>query len=186
MSEDGAEAMASGGGDEPAPIDLHEISRAALVTAAALALPLVFHVVHLGHVFLPMYLPILVGGFVLRPRSAVIAGAAAPLLSAVATGMPPLFPPIAVWMALELALMAALAAALHRRRRIPATVTVALVLLVGRTVYLTAAYLTGLWLDLPARLFTLATFLAGWPGMLLALLAVPRAVQLLEHHRRTP
>jgi len=133
-----------------------------------------------------MYLPILVGGFVLRPRSAVVAGAAAPLLSAVATGMPPLFPPIAAWMALELLLMAGLIAALRRRRRVPATVTVALVLVVGRAVYLAAAYVTGLWLDLPARLFTLATFLAGWPGVLLALLAVPRAVHLLERYRRAP
>ncbi len=186
MTEDVSEATAGGPGDGPAPIDLREISRAALVTAAALALPLVFHVLHLGHVFLPMYLPILVGGFVLRPRSAVIAGAAAPLLSAVATGMPPLFPPIAAWMALELALMAGLSAVLHRRRLVPVTITLALVLIVGRTVYLAAAYVTGLWLDLPARLLTLATFLAGWPGMLLALLAVPRAVQLLERHRRTP
>ena len=186
MSEDVTEAANGEPGDGPAPIDLHEISRAALVTAAALALPFVFHVLHLGHVFLPMYLPILVGGFVLRPRSAVIVGAAAPLLSAVATGMPPLFPPIAAWMALELALMAGLLAVLHRRRLVPATVAVALVLLFGRTVYLAAAYLTGLWLDLPARLFTLASFLAAWPGMLLALLAVPRAVQLLERHRRTP
>jgi hypothetical protein len=98
--------------------------------------------------------------------------------------MPPLFPPIAAWMALELALMAGLVSVLHRRRRLPAALTLALVLVVGRAVYLAAVYVTGLWLDLPARLFTLAAFLAGWPGMLLALVAVPRAVRLLERHRR--
>lgn len=49
------------------PLDLHALSRAALVTALAIALPPVFHVVKLGSVLLPMYLPILAGAFFL-PR----------------------------------------------------------------------------------------------------------------------
>jgi hypothetical protein len=32
---------------------------------------------------------------------------------------------------------------------------------------------------------TLASLLAGWPGMILALAAVPAAVRLLERTRRT-
>ncbi|MBK6404659.1 MAG: hypothetical protein IPF66_06265 [Holophagales bacterium] len=59
-------------------LDLKAISRAALVTALAIALPPVFHAVKLGSVFLPMYLPILAGAFFLPPRWAAIAGAAAP------------------------------------------------------------------------------------------------------------
>lgn len=164
----------------PRPLDLREISRAALVAAAALALPWVFHVLRLGHVFLPMYLPLLVGAFVLRPRTAASASFAAPLVSAVVTGMPPFFPPVAAWMAIELGVMTFLAAALHRRRRLPVVVVVALVLLVGRGVYLGLTYLTGLWLELPARAYTLVALLAGWPGMLLALVAVPAAVRLIE------
>jgi hypothetical protein len=69
-------------------LDLREISRAALVTAAGLALPWVFHALRLGHVFLPMYLPLLAGAFVLRPRTATAAAVATPLVSAAATGMP--------------------------------------------------------------------------------------------------
>jgi hypothetical protein len=61
-------------------LDLREISRAALVTAAGLALPWVFHALRLGHVFLPMYLPLLAGAFALRPRTAVAAAAAPPLV----------------------------------------------------------------------------------------------------------
>jgi hypothetical protein len=171
--------------DEVGPLDLREISRAALVTAAALVLPVVFHVVHLGHVFLPMYLPVLAGAFLLRPRTASLTGAAAPIVSATATGMPPLFPPVAAWMGVELASMAALASVLHRRTRLPVPATVALVLVLGRAVYAAAAYATGLWLDLPARLFTLAALLTGWPGMILALLAVPGAVRLLAPRWRS-
>jgi hypothetical protein len=112
---------------EEAGLDLREISRAALVTAAGLALPWVFHALRLGHVFLPMYLPLLAGAFVLRPRTAAAAAVATPLVSAAVTGMPPFFPPIAAWMAIELGLMAGLAALLRRQRALPPWAIVAIV-----------------------------------------------------------
>lgn len=170
---------------EDAGLDLREISRAALVAAAGLALPWVFHALRLGHVFLPMYLPILAGAFVLRPRTATAAAVATPVVSAAVTGMPPFFPPIAPWMAIELGLMAGLAALLHRRRALPPWAIVAIVLVVGRLAYAGLVYATGLWLELPAGLLTVASLLAGWPGMVLALVAVPAAVALLERSRRT-
>jgi hypothetical protein len=166
-------------------LDLREISRAALVTAAGLALPWVFHALRLGHVFLPMYLPLLAGAFVLKPRTATAAAVATPLASAAATGMPPLFPPIAPWMAIELGLMAGLAALLHRRRVLPPWAIVAIVLVMGRLAYAGLVYATGVWLKLPARFLTVTSLLAGWPGMVLALVAVPAAVRLLERARRT-
>ena len=42
-----------------------------------------------------------------------------------------------------------------------------------------------MWLQLPARVLTAASLLAGWPGMILALVAVPAAVRLLDRNRRT-
>ena len=99
--------------------------------------------------------------------------------------MPPFFPPIAPWMAVELGLMAGLASLLHRRRALPPWAIVAIVLVVGRVVYAALVYGTGLWLSLPARVMTVASLLAGWPGMILALVAVPAAVQVLERTRRT-
>jgi len=171
--------------DDEAILDLREISRAALVTAAGLALPWVFHALRLGHVFLPMYLPILAGAFVLKPRTATAAAVATPLVSAAATGMPPFFPPIAPWMAVELGLMAGLASLLHRRRALPPWAIVAIVLVIGRAVYAILVYGTGVWLQLPARVMTAASLLAGWPGMVLALVAVPAAVRLLDRNRRT-
>ncbi len=169
--------------DAEAGLDLREISRAAFVTAAGLALPWVFHALRVGHVFLPMYLPLLAGAFFLRPRTAAAAAGATPLVSAVVTGMPPLFPPIAPWMAVELGLMAGLASFLRRWRRLPAWAVVAIVLLVGRAVYAFLVYATGLWLKLPAGVMTVASLLAGWPGMVLSLVAVPTAVSLLEKTR---
>lgn len=161
-------------------LDLRSISRAALVTAAGLALPIVFHALRLGHVFLPMYLPILAGAFFLRPRWAAASGAATPLVSAAATGMPPLFPPVALWMAAELGVMAALASLLARRRWLPAPIAVASALLVGRLLYAGLIFATGRWLALPAVLLTVVSLAAGWPGMVLAIVAVPLAVASLR------
>jgi hypothetical protein len=165
-------------GTARAPLDLRSISRAAVVTALGLVLPPVFHALHLGHVFLPMYLPILAGAFFLSIRWAAAAGCATPLVSAVATGMPPLMPPIAAWMAVELAAMGGLVAFCGQRRRWSPWLVVPVALAVGRAVYLAQVFLTAGWLGLPPRLLTLAAFLSGWPGMVLAILVVPGAVRL--------
>jgi hypothetical protein len=162
--------------DGAGPIDLRAVSRAAVVVALGLIFPLLFHALHLGHVFLPMYLPILAGAFLLPVRWAVAAGALTPLISCLVTGMPPLLPPVAVWMAVELAAMATLAAWLGRRW--PSWTVVPVVLVLGRVVYLGQVFLTAGWLDLPPRLFTLTAFLTGWPGMILAVLAVPAALRI--------
>lgn len=161
-------------------LDLRSISRAALVTAAALALPIAFHALRLGHVFLPMYLPILAGACFLRPGWAALAGTVAPLVSAALTGMPPVFPPVALWMAIELAAMAWLVSTLARRRRVPTALAVAVALVVGRGLYALLIFATGRWLDLPAGALTLISLLAGWPGMLLAITTVPLAVASLR------
>jgi hypothetical protein len=87
-------------------------------------------------------------------------------------------------MAVELALMAGLASVLHRRLRPPMTATLGFVLIIGRGAYAALAYATGRWLEIPAGLLTFTALLAGWPGMILALVAVPGAVRLVERQRR--
>lgn len=162
------------------PLDLRAVSRAALVTALAIALPPVFHAVKLGSVLLPMYLPILAGAFFLPPRQAAVAGAAAPLLSALLTGMPPFYPPIALWMTGELAVAGAVVSLVDRRLRTPPVLAVAAGLAAARLVQAALVLETAGLADLPPRFLTVAAFVASWPGMLLALVAVPAAVAILR------
>ncbi len=171
--EDGA----TGAGDA---LDLRAISRAALVTALAVALPPVFHAVRLGSVFLPMYLPILAGAFFLPPRWAAIAGAAAPLISATLTGMPPFYPPVAIWMTGELAAAGAVVALVDSRLRANPLASVAAGLVAARVVQAALVFASATVMNLPPKVLTLATFVASWPGMILALVAVPAAVTLLR------
>lgn len=167
---------------EPA-LDLSVLSRAALVTALAIALPPLFHAVRLGSVFLPMYLPVLAGAFFLPPRWAAVAGASAPLLSAFMTGMPPLFPPIALWMMADLAVASAVVALVDSRLRVHPVASLSAGLAVGRFVQALAVFATASVLDLPKHFLTAASFVASWPGMVLALVSIPAAVTLVRRRK---
>ncbi len=169
--------------DEPLPasrLDLQAVSRAALITALAVGLPPVFHMLKLGAIFLPMYLPILAGAFFLPWRWAAATGAAAPLISALMTGMPPFYPPVAVWLAGELLTAGCVTSLVNGRFRVPSVVSVGTGLIAARAVQALLVFFTASWMDLPPRMLTLAAFAGSWPGMVLALLAVPAAVALIK------
>ena len=86
----------------------------AAIMALGLTLPMVFHAVGLGSKFLPMLLPLLVNGFLSPLGWAVFTGAATPLVSALLTGMPPLYPPVAAVMSVEGAVLGAVASLVYR------------------------------------------------------------------------
>lgn len=172
--------------DAPQALALREISRAAAFVALAMLLPPVFHALRLGHVFLPMVQPLLLGAFFLRPRWALAVGALTPLVSALTTGMPPLLPPIAVWMSAEVGLMAVLVSLLDRRTRLPAPLVVLMALVAGRLLYTALVYATSVWLALPAGMMTAAAVVSSWPGMLVALFVIPAAVVGVRRARSLP
>lgn len=155
-------------------LSARDLAYCGLFGAAALLLPFLFHLVHLGRVFMPMYLPLVALGFFARPVPAAATALLTPLLSGALTGMPPFFPPVAPSMALELALMVGLIA-LVRQRWPNANEWIVLVpvLLLGRAVNLALVYGFSLWIDLPAPFMAGVSFLSGWPGLILMALAVP-------------
>jgi hypothetical protein len=164
----------------PSPRDL---AFCGLFGAAALLLPLLFHVFRLGHVFMPMYLPLCTLPFFVRPLPAAVTAALAPLLSGAVTGMPPFYPPVAVLMSIELAIMAGLIAVIVRRW--PAAnewLVLVPVLLFGRVLYVALVYAVSRLIGLPAGFMAGLSLLSGWPGILLMVLVVPPVARL---RRRT-
>ncbi len=158
-----------------------ELALGGVLGAAALLLPVLFHLVRLGHVFMPMYLPLVTLAFLVRPLPAVLTALLVPLLSAAATGMPPLYPPVAVVMAVELAVMAALIATVVGRW--PAAnpwLLLAAALALGRVLHVAAVYGLALVMELPAAFLAGVSFLAGWPGVLLMLAVVPPVVRVVR------
>ena len=78
-----------------------ELALGGLLGAAALLLPTVFHLVHLGSLFMPMYAPLCLLAFLVSARIAASAALIVPLMSGLLTGMPPFYPPIAPVMSVE-------------------------------------------------------------------------------------
>ena len=155
-----------------------ELAFSGLFGAAALLLPILFHLVHLGRIFMPMYLPLCTLPFFVRPLPAATTAAVIPLLSAVLTGMPPLFPPTAVFMAVELSIMAAIIAFVTRRRpRMNEWLVLVPVLLLGRVLYVAMVVGFSLVIALPAKFMAGVSLLAGWPGILLMIVVVPPVVR---------
>lgn len=161
-----------------------DLAYGGLFGAAALALPAVFHLLHLGHVFMPMYLPLMALAFFATPRISAATSFVVPLLSALITGMPPFYPPVAPFMSVELGLMAALASWAYSRHPRSVLVVLVPVLLLGRILQAAAGYLLGLLLDLPPAFMSIASVLGGWPGLVLMVAVIPPLVHLLNSHRK--
>ena len=70
--------------------------------AFGIILPMFFHTFNMaGSIFLPMHIPVLIGGFLLGPLYGGLVGLLTPILSGFMTGMPPLVPVMPI-MAFEL------------------------------------------------------------------------------------
>jgi len=165
-----------------------DISLAGLLGALGLVLPMLFHLVGLGRVFLPMFIPILMAGLLISPWMAALVGIVVPLLSALLTGMPPLVPPTAILMAIELPVMAMVAHLLYRRWRLHIVIAVTAALVAGKL-------MTGIEIVTIAPLFGLqravipylvVTTVASLPGIILNIVVVPLAVKAIERVTLVP
>ena len=157
----------------------HDLAFCGLFGAAALLFPVVFHLVRLGHLFMPMYLPLVTLAFFVPPRMAAMTAVAVPLMSGAVTGMPPFYPPVAIFMSLELAAMSFLiAAAVKRWARANDYCVLVPVLLFGRVMYVGLVYAFSLAIRLPAEFVAGLSFIAGWPGIVLMIAVVPPVARL--------
>ncbi len=151
-----------------------ELAYSGLFGAAALLLPVLFHLVHLGRLFMPMYLPLCALAFFVRPLPAAVTAGLVPLLSGAATGMPPFYPPVAIFMSIELSTMTALIAlAVGRWPRVNEWLVLIPVLLFGRVLYVALVYGFAQVIALPAGFMATLSFLGGWPGIILMAVVVP-------------
>jgi len=166
-------------------ISARELAFCGLFGAAALLLPVIFHVLRLGHIFMPMYLPLVALAYFVRPLPAAVTAIVTPLLSGAVTGMPPFFPPVAVFMALELSVMAALIAWICSRwPRVNEWLVLVPTLIFGRVFYVGLVYLFSLFIDLPAAFMAGLSLLSGWPGIVLMVAVVPVIARTSRSARR--
>lgn len=155
----------------------------AAMAALALILPVAFHAVGLGSKFLPILLPLLLNGFLVPVPWAVFTGASVPLVSGLLTGMPLLYPPVALIMSCEGAILGGMAAAIYRVTRPRIWPALILAIVCGRaTSFGLTWWLSGKF-DLPPALASLGTFVQALPGVALQLAVVPVVVRALSRRK---
>ena len=179
--------MVAGASDRDALSRARELALAGLMGALGLLLPIGFHALGWGgQVFLPMHLPVVVAGFLVSPATAVTLGVLVPFLSSVLTGMPPLAPPVAPLMALELAAKAGVASLVYRSLRLPMWVALLASIVADWVVLALAAWLAaGVFaIKAGAIQYVAAAVAISLPGTILQVIAVPLTVLAVE--RRVP
>lgn len=152
----------------------------AAMVALALTLPVAFHAVGLGSKFLPMFLPLLLNGFLVPWRWALLVGAVTPWISALATGMPPLYPPVVVLLSTEGAVLAGVAAVVYRLTRPRLWPALLLAILCGRFTSFVLSWLLAGEFGLPPALASVANFAQGLPGIALQLAVIPLVLRALS------
>lgn len=149
----------------------------AAMGALALVLPVVFHMVGLGSRFLPMLLPLLMNSYLSAWRWALGTGLAVPWISALATGMPPIYPPVAAVLSIE---AAAMAAGARCTGRLPVFWSVGLTVLGGRMAAFAGAWVLARAYDLPPGFTAAAMLIQGLPGAALQMAVVPLLLKRLR------
>jgi uncharacterized membrane protein len=127
-----------------------------------------------GPVFLPMHLPVLIGGFILSPKFATAVGVLTPLISSVLTGMPVLMP-MAFIMMVELGIYA-LTVSLLKERGINNVITLLSAMILGR---IAAGIMVGVFVGIigikfaPPITYLIGSITTGIPGIIIQLVFIP-------------
>jgi len=161
--------------------EARDLAMGGLFGALAIVVPIAFHVVGMGKVFLPMYLPVLALGLLASWEVSLIVGCTVPLISFALTGMPPLAPPVAILMVFELGAMATVASLVRSAGwgLWPATILgITASRAVGLVAVLTVLRLMGF--ERGVSEYVVAGFVASLPGVVLLLTVVPGAVFAIE------
>lgn len=153
-----------------------------LFIACGLLLPMLFHSFGLGgKTFLPMHIPVLMGGLLLGWLPGLLIGILTPLLSCILTGMPPLLPSLPMMLA-ELPLYGAVTGYLYHSKGKNIYLSLISAMLLGRLgagiVLMFFADLLGI--SLPPLVYVATTIATGMIGIIIQLSFIPLLVTRLK------
>lgn len=151
---------------------------AGLLLAMGIIIPMIFHTTGIaGTIFLPMHIPVLLGGFLLPPVLALLLGMLTPLLNSLITQMPQLFP-MAIIMIFELGIYGLVASVLYRKLRLPSILALIISMIAGRimagvVVFVLAAFFA---IQMDPMAFIIGGITTGLPGIIVQLVLVPTLI----------
>ena len=157
-----------------------EITQVALLAAMGVVLPSIFHLSGIpGKVFLPMHIPVLLGGFLLRPQVALLLGLILPPLNFLLTGMPPF--PNFIAMMFELGAYGFFSSLLYGRVGWGVLASLLSSMLLGRLVSILAnwALFIALGVKFNLKILLQGLFIVSLPGIAIQLVAIPTLLVII-------
>ena len=155
------------------------LTLSALFIALSVLLPVLFHGIGLGPVFLPMFWPVAVGAFFLPSFYAAFVGVLAPLLSMLLTGMPPA--PMIYVVLVELLLLGWVTSDLHHRKNWGLFWPLFCGLLASQAAQFVCVIPLAPLLGLPSWSSAAILGFKGLPGLVFMLLLIPAALARIKH-----
>ena len=149
------------------------LTLSALFIALGVLIPVLFHGLGLGSVFLPMFWPVAACAFFIPISYAVAVGALTPFVSTLLTSMPPLSPPVLPMIVVELLVLAGVTGWFYRKTALGILWLLLIGLLVSRVVNFCIAAVLAPILGLPSIWVAIASSAKGFPGVAIILVCVP-------------
>jgi len=148
--------------------------------ALALFLPIIFHPFGLGSHLMPMFLPLLIAGCTLHLRTGLILSVSIPLISSLFTGMPPLYPPIAILMILEASAMNLWLFWAYRKKGWNIFFSLITAFIIQRGVRMIFILIAQQFLSLPGSWLLIPALLWGLPGVILQTALIPWIIKKIK------
>lgn len=146
---------------------------AVIFSILGIIVPVLFHMLGLGSVFLPMFLPLAAGAFLMSPGYALLTGIMTPLFSALLTGMPPFYPPIAILMMIELGAFCFLISLLKSKSRLNNITILVISILAERILMVVLYYFVMPLFKINFGVISFYAIMKSFPGIILMLIIVP-------------
>ncbi|WP_430886097.1 ECF transporter S component [Fusibacter sp. JL216-2] len=153
-----------------------------VLMAFGLVIPMAFHGAGMaGPIFLPMHIPVLVGGFILSPLYALFVGMFTPVLSSFLTGMPPAFPILPI-MIFELGLYGWSISVLKRKTSLNQFSILVLGMVAGRlgAGAIVGLLASGFGLKMNPMIYLQGAVANGLPGIVLQMIFIPPLMKAVE------
>lgn len=159
-----------------------EIIFGGLLVATGVILPMIFHMFSMGGpMFLPMHIPVIIGGLLLSPGVATMVGVVTPIMSSLLTGMPVVFPMLPI-MIFELAAYGLIISLCRNKYHLNIFVSMIIGMLGGRIVAGLVVFVMGLFveIDMSPIPYVIGAITTGVPGILIQLVFIPPIVMAIE------
>lgn len=165
-------------------IKTKKIVIAGLLLAIGVIIPSIFHTTGIaGTIFLPMHIPVLIGGFLLPSSLALSLGALTPLLNSLITTMPPLFP-MAIIMVFELAVYGFITSILSRKLKLPSVISLIFAMIGGRIVagFVVFMLVSLFTVQMDPIMFVKTGIITGLPGIGIQIVLIPILVYTINKY----